>query len=415
MIGADDPVGRVIIPLGGLADQLIQDEMFYLQPMAGIGEGHEAAIDVWDVIGKDMGLGAIQLKLQLDLSSIGEFWSHFSPEVAPRPELPEFNMNALYGNLFLALDCIYPILGVVTAIVGIITWENVAVTWIWLGILIGLTYAPGYIPSAFHLLLLHTLFLNRVDQIRQESEALSSRQQERNAKAGQGSSGQQGEEEAKAATLGWIGTVTNILPIPTSTITTLRGLQAKLGSTAAKISGFYDLWLWTNQGATMGLAGGIGVSMLLHLPAVCSFWNIVFVELLFVFFATTRHFQQLLGAILGLVSYLTASLSWSAADLAATDGVSKLVERSGVGGTLGGSIRGLKKVRKEYADLDLEAISSSDQHDNGVSTYGPDGAGYEWNIHHSRKLNWKMRHSCQVEVTKRQVGGEAGGNAKKRE
>ena len=53
-----------------------------------------------------MGLGAIQLKLQLDLSSIGEFWSHFSPEVAPTPELPEFNMNALYGNLFLALDCI---------------------------------------------------------------------------------------------------------------------------------------------------------------------------------------------------------------------------------------------------------------------------------------------------------------------
>lgn len=124
--------------------------------------------------------------------------------------------------------------------------------------MIGLTYAPGYIPSAFHLLLLQTLFLNRVDQIRQESEALSSRQQERNAKAGQGSSGQQGEEEevAKATTLGWIGTVTNILPIPTSTIKTLRGLQAKLGSTAAKISGFYDLWLWTNQGATMGLAGG---------------------------------------------------------------------------------------------------------------------------------------------------------------
>ena len=258
MIGADDPVGRVIIPLGGLADQLIQDEMFYLQPMAGIGEGHEAAIDVWDVIGKDMGLGAIQLKLQLDLSSIGDPDRGFSPEVAPTPELPEFNMNALYGNLFLALDCIYPILGVVTAIVGIITWENVAVTWIWLGILIGLTYAPGYIPSAFHLLLLQTLFLNRVDQIRQESEALSSRQQERNAKAGQGSSGQQGEEEevAKATTLGWIGTVTNILPIPTSTIKTLRGLQAKLGSTAAKISGFYDLWLWTNQGATMGLAGG---------------------------------------------------------------------------------------------------------------------------------------------------------------
>ena len=145
-----------------------------------------------------------------------------------------------------------------TAIVGIITWENVAVTWIWLGILIGLTYAPGYIPSAFDLLLLQTLFLNRVDQIRQESEALASLQQERNAKAGQGSSGQQGkeEEEAKAATLGWIGTVTNILPIPKSTIKTLRGLQAKLGSTAAKISGFYDLWLWTNQGATMGLAGG---------------------------------------------------------------------------------------------------------------------------------------------------------------
>ena len=125
----------------------------------------------------------------------------------------------------------------------------------------------------------------------------------------------------------------------------------------------------------MGLAGRIGVSMLLHLPAVCSFWNIVFVELLFVFVATTRRFQQLLGAILGLISYLTASLSWSAADLAATDGVSKLVERSGVGGTLGGSIRGLKKVPKEYVDLDLEAISSSDQHDNGVLTYGPDGAG----------------------------------------
>jgi len=35
----------------------------YLQPTAGIEEGHEAAIDVWDVIGKDMGLGAIQLKL----------------------------------------------------------------------------------------------------------------------------------------------------------------------------------------------------------------------------------------------------------------------------------------------------------------------------------------------------------------
>ena len=118
---------------------------------------------------------------------------------------------------------VYPILGVVTAMVGIITWENVAVTWIWLGILIGLTYALGYIPSPFHLLLLRTLFLNRVDQIRQESEALSSRQQERNAKAGQGtrSSGQQGEEEeAKAATLGWIGTVTNILPIPKSTIKT---------------------------------------------------------------------------------------------------------------------------------------------------------------------------------------------------
>ena len=121
-------------------------------------------------------------------------------------------------------------------------------------------------------------------------------------------------------------------------------------STAAKISGFYDLWLWTNQGATMGLARGVGVSMLLHLPSVCSFWNIVFIEPLFVFFATTRHFQQLLGAILGLVSYLTASLSWSAADLAATDWVSKLVERSGVvSGTLGGSIRvekGTERVRR---------------------------------------------------------------------
>ena len=68
----------------------------------------------------------------------------------------------------------------------------------------------------------------------------------------------------------------------------------------------------------------------------------------------------------------------------------------------------MKTVPKENDDLDLEAISSSDQHDNEVLTYGPDGAGYEWNIHHSRKLNWKMRHSCQVEVTKRQVGGEAG-------
>ena len=39
--------------------------------MAGIGEGHEAAIDVWDVIGKDMGLGQLKLDLQLDFSPRG--------------------------------------------------------------------------------------------------------------------------------------------------------------------------------------------------------------------------------------------------------------------------------------------------------------------------------------------------------
>ena len=36
---------------------------------------------------------------------------------------------------------------------------------------------------------------------------------------------------------------------------------------------------------------------------------------------------------------------------------------------------GLKKVPKEYVDLDLEATSSSDQHDNGVLTYVLMGQG----------------------------------------
>ena len=74
---------------------------------------------------------------------------------------------------------------------------------------------------------------------------------------------------------------------------------------------------------------------------------------------------------------------------------------------------GLKTIPKGYVDLDLEAISSSDQHDSGVLTYGPDEAGCEWNIRRSRKLNWKMQHSCQVEGTKRQVGGELEAGLKK--
>jgi len=33
--------------------------------------------------------------------------AHARLQRSPTPELPEFNINALYGNSFLALDCIY--------------------------------------------------------------------------------------------------------------------------------------------------------------------------------------------------------------------------------------------------------------------------------------------------------------------
>ena len=74
--------------------------------------------------------------------------------------------------------------------------------------------------------------------------------------------------------------------------------------------------------------------MVLHLPFVCNFWDIVFVELLLVFFATTSYFKQVLGTILGIVSYLTSSLSWSARDLGSNDSLNKLVEESAVMGGL---------------------------------------------------------------------------------
>ena len=194
---------------------------FYLQPMSGIGEGHEEAIKGKHIIGKDMGLGAIQLKLRLDFSHIGEFWSHFTPEVAPPAALPEFDLNELYGDLFRVIDCIHPsTMNVGLAVVAIPMWENVVVTWFWFGILVGLTYYPGYIPAAFHLLLLYGLFLNRVDKIKHDSEAIANRQHARNAKESSM------EEEERAATLGWIGSVTNVLPLPKSTTKMLQGVQA---------------------------------------------------------------------------------------------------------------------------------------------------------------------------------------------
>jgi len=280
--------------------------------MSGIGEGQDAGLgENIACIGYNHGLGAIRLKLKLNYSQVGEFWSHFSPEIPPGVQPQGFDLDLLYGNIFKFLDVVYPILNVIWSIMSIVYWENVLVSWIWFIILISLTYYPGYIPTAFHLLLLRTIFLHRVDKIKSDSEEVVEMQERRNA-----GSAVEEDNDKKEATLGWITSVTKILPIPAHTVDTLRWLQNLLGGKAETISCFYDLWLWKSENVTYNLGVGIAVSGVVHLPQICNFWTIIYVEIIFIFFATTSYFKVLSGIISGLISYLTGSLSRSNASLA---------------------------------------------------------------------------------------------------
>ena len=76
-------------------------------------------------------------------------------------------------------------------------------------------------------------------------------------------------------------------------------------------------------------------------------------------------------------------------------------------GGLTDAIDSLKKVPREYVDQDIATTSTTSKYDNATLSYGPDAEGWIWNIHHRRKLNWKMKHNAQASVTKRFVGDAA--------
>ena len=102
---------------------------------------------------------------------------------------------------------------------------------IWFVVLIFLTYYPQYIPFAFHILLLRNIFLYRIDKIKSDSETVTELQERRNARGGDSVDSEPVEDGAanNEATLGWITTVTNILPLPDHTKNTLRWAQNLLG------------------------------------------------------------------------------------------------------------------------------------------------------------------------------------------
>jgi hypothetical protein len=169
---------------------------------------------------------------------------------------------------------------------------------------------------------LQTIFLARVAKIKEESEAQCLTLSSKNSGLGGGKvKEERDQEEKEAATLGWIGSVTNWLPMPAATVENCRWAQNTLGWHASSIQSFYSLWTWqdsSGQGSpTFSLAIGIGVSMLLHLPFICNFWTIAYVEILLLFFTTTSYFKQVMGAISGLASYYTTSIARTKAKLQA--------------------------------------------------------------------------------------------------
>jgi len=321
-IGSDDPLGKVEIPLSGLANQQTVDVWLYLEPCAGqaaeeVPEEKEAATGPsWFKIkakrghgigshgAKDHSLGAIRLKMHFQYSKVGEFWSHYAPEVGPPDEGPQYELNRLYGNAMKVKDNVMPVVGVFSTIAAILTWQKPVVTWFVLAVLVWLTYYPTLIPAAFHLLILRVLFLNYVEMIGKKALARKIEMAD--------DEDEEVEDIKENATLGWVGSVTTFLPIPASTQESLRGVQNSLGTAGEGTDSFYALWDWSNAATTKGVAIGVICSMIFHLCV--SFWTILFFEILLVFFATTKAFTQVMSVLKGTASYFTSSLSRAKVD-----------------------------------------------------------------------------------------------------
>jgi len=93
--------------------------------------------------------------------------------------------------------------------------------------------------------------------------------------------------------------------------------------------------------------------------------------------------------------------------------VSRVVERSQVllSGNLSTAVESLRHVPREYIEQDVAALGGTDQYDNATLSYGPDADGMLWEIHHSRTLNWWLRHDTQAIATQRFVGNSLHGAA----
>ena len=79
------------------------------------------------------------------------------------------------------------------------------------------------------------------------------------------------------------------------------------------------------------------------------------------------------------------------------------IETSPLFGRLGDAVRSLSTVPASFLVQDLEAIRTTDEHDNETLTYGPDTRGLMYAIGHQRKRNWSLRHDCCATVSVYQV------------
>eukprot|EP00658_Telonema_sp_P-2_P024065 TRINITY_DN19659_c0_g1_i2.p1 TRINITY_DN19659_c0_g1~~TRINITY_DN19659_c0_g1_i2.p1 ORF type:complete len:539 (+),score=123.73 TRINITY_DN19659_c0_g1_i2:192-1808(+) len=264
----DDILGVVSFPLSVLVSQPEHDVWLYLSVAPGQADEPNnepchippgAQIGLGSYGAEDRRLGAVRLKLTLEMDESSEYLAHFVREVAPPAPQPEMDIDLMYGNIFALQDQVWPVIGLVWIVLDLLKWTDLVRSRIALATWMACCYWPGLTPLVVHVLLLRHLYQkHQLIKVFRESDELGS------------PVGSPPEDDKHAATLGWVGGVANSskLMMPAATKEWLGGIQNTLGSTAETLDGVYGMFDWRDYGTTKTITMGVFGSLVLHATVI---------------------------------------------------------------------------------------------------------------------------------------------------
>lgn len=146
----DDPLGECCIPLSELMDMQHHNRWINLSELSSTNNTDANKRKPSGPHGQ----GRLHLRLQFRFSMLAEFVSNFSTEqVYIQPDNP-FNSGELYKEIFVLLDYLLPVIGVVAQIVPVLAWEHPSLTFLCFACAVALCLYVEWLLVVVHVVLI---------------------------------------------------------------------------------------------------------------------------------------------------------------------------------------------------------------------------------------------------------------------